>query len=167
MSSRFGSEPHFEEGFRLINEELIGLKRGNTERNESYEIFFDPVTRRFAAKEAKYTIACTLKIFLSENILVLLAIGLIGYTIYIIFCKYQDKKALNKLAQKIYSEIVIDLNRRKTRCVKELYEKSARKYGEATMEAVWPLIENLRLKYKQILVFKDEFRGSYEVFWRI
>ena len=83
------------------------------------------------------------------------------------FIQRSKEKKQHQLAQKIYSETFILLNRSKQICLRGLVSQFENKYGKGAVKRAWPLVEDLRVADGKVLIFKDEFQGSYEIFWSI
>jgi len=162
----FKNDAYYDETMKLVKKELGLSKAEELNHLKGYGIFFNKSTQRFFAKESSYFMKTRLKLYLSESYLLLTISILIVLLCLVLMNKYLAYQKKYQLAQRIYSEIVIELTKIKKACVKELYIKVVQKYGEEVVE-LWHLVEKLRVKYECVLVFKDEYKGSYEVFWKV
>ncbi len=163
LQNRFGHEEIFDEAAALVEEDLSNPLKDVS----SYGISFNIDNNQFSASQPNYSLHCQVKTFLYEKSIHMVFLGLLGYTLFKYYQHKQKGKNFNRMVQRVYSEIMIELNKTRKECVKDLFDKVANKYGEDFAETVWPHVEQLRLNYGRILIFKDEHNGSYEYFWGI
>ena len=97
--------------------------------------------------------------------IILMVLG--GLSCFVVSYHLQKLKKKKQLAQGVYSETVDLLTKSKKACLKQLVFHFEEKYGKEVVTKAWPLVEALRVSSGKVLVFKDAFQGSYEVFWSI
>jgi len=165
IQMRYGQDALYKETYGLLEQDFKNAELGNIDNLVEYGITINSETKRFYSEQAEFSLQCKAKNYLAENMLLVVIAIIVISVIIKNYGKYQDKKNDNKLAQRIYSEIVLELNRIKKACVKELYARAEEKYGEYTVEELWPQVEKLRVRYGRVLLFKDEYNGNYEYFW--
>jgi len=161
LQNRFGNEELYYEAAAMVEEELTNPAKDIS----AYGIGFNAESNQYSGLNSTCSLTCQAKTFLYEKSIHLVFLALLGYTLFKYYQHKQKDKNFHRNVQRVYSEIMIELNKTRKQCVKDLHDKVANKYGEDFAEAIWPHVEQLRLKYGRILIFKDEYNGSYEEFW--
>ena len=162
VKEKFHSDENFQESLKNFK---IDLYYKNTLATHDLSIATDNLM--IYARTELIPFKCQAFLYFEEHMLIISIWAIITIVAIVKMFSWRAYRKNFEFSNVIYQEIIDELDVLENgACVKYFIEKLSTKYGENKILHHWPIIEQLRVKNQQILVFKDEYQGIYQIFWK-
>jgi len=167
LNAQFGDDEYHNMTLKTFEDELDKIYASDEQIISPHSIVYDFEKNKYYSISPTYSFECHLSIFFRRNSAKLISSIVILSCLLLFWMKKSYEKYIMSQAEELYKEIIYELGLKRVLRVKELYSKWLEKVGKQKLQIIWSVVERLRIERKQIALFKDEYNGNIEIFWKL